>query len=178
MERRYKDGKLEIERHAFRADIDFFIKKRHEYLLFGGYFLRQPSDIYCYNNQYGFRNNELIKKDIYFTFLFLRPLFEEVNKIKGKTTLFSAYHLVLTYKLVKCIHDENYRIYGNCYDYGLSNYLQNLYDLAIEFRCDLRTPDQKVKDNLKETEKGCFEWILAACAFFIVAVLMSLFSGC
>lgn len=183
MDQKLKENTTELNIRGNSLDFGYFLKNRRECLFFGGCLIKKATDLSFCNYQYGFYKNEIFKKDIYFTLLFLRPLFIGINKFNmfynNDSMFYYSIRIEIAYKLVKSIHDDIHSIYGNCYDYGLSNYLSILHDLAIEFGCDLRSSDQKFRDNLKNTGNGCLETVCKAAGFFIFALLMSaIFSGC
>lgn len=167
-EKVFSENAFELKRNCIFLDDFEYLKQFSEKIGFGGFGVNDPSSVEVYNCIYGLGINDLLKKDVYFALLFMRHILEGLNnefKYKYKTNIINhdfhfAYVVGNTYKLAKRMHYRIHYIYGNCYDYGLTKCVDNLYDLAIQFKSDLRTSNQKMADNIKETGEGCLDSIV------------------
>lgn len=176
MEKYLQEFSLELRLNGLRMNFDFFNRCRKSELCLGGFLIKNPNDVYVFNRMHGLFNDELLKKDIYFTFLFLIPLFNGLNnniKMYGRNydsylQFHTSYNVGKTYMLVKGIKYEIHRIYGNVYDFGLSECESVLHDLAVKYNCDLRTPEQKIGDSAKAMGDGCLEIIIRIVVAFII----------
>lgn len=176
MEKYLQKSSSELRLKGLSMNFDFFNQCRKSELCLGGFLIRNPNDVDVFNRMYGLFNDELLKKDIYFIFLFLTPLFIGLNnniKMYGRNSdtylqFHTSYNVGKTYMLVKGIKSEIHRIYGNVYDFGLSECESVLHDLAIKYNYDLRTPEQKIGDSAKAMGNGCLEMIIKIVIAFII----------
>lgn len=176
MEDALKNNVQDFRMNCITMNFDFLNQYRRKSLGFGGFLTNNLAQVSTFNRMYGLYHGELLQKDIYFTFLFVRPLLERLNyEIKTNGTSYDtylryhcSYKIGNTYKLMKSISYDIHSIYGDCYDYGLSEYIKILHDLSVKYGYDLRSADQKIVDNMKDAGSGCLEIIIKIIIAFII----------
>ena len=188
MEKYFSESEYKLRRFSCLLSDFQDIQQFSNTLGFGGFFLHNREQLNSNTRIYGVTADDLLKKDVYFALLFLRYVFEGLNNEFKYNSFYTNYgnyyHLGYvignTYKLAKNISYKIHSIYGNCYDYGLSSYVDKLHNLAIKYKSDLRSPDQKMIDDVKNGD-GCLggrvHFIFILIGFFIfVAIITSIAS--
>ena len=150
MEKYLQISSSELRLKGLSMNFDFFNQCRKSELCLGGFLIRNPNDVDVFNRMYGLFNDELLKKDIYFIFLFLTPLFIGLNnniRMYGRNSdtylqFHTSYNVGKTYMLVKGIKNEIHRIYGNVYDFTVESNLSHNTTLNYEISIEKVVSDQ------------------------------------
>lgn len=178
MDNLFSENLSDLRRKSVFLNDFEYLKEFANKMAFGGYAIEDRDSVIVMNKIYELKYDDLLKKDIYYALLFLRQVLEGLNnEFNYRFSSYSdnyhyAYVVGNTYKLAKSILFRIKRIYGgiysDCYDYGLTSCVDNLYNLAIKYKSDLRTQDQKIRDNIKDAGNGCMELIGEVILCFLI----------